>query len=106
MNFNWYFFLNEIWRKDSIKWLNCPKGFINFEDLKSIQIGVHEKCYGTSYNGHNLVINGEEYGLIRMAKTIEYDEPLNKYCNQLFTKLVWVCLDSPPDIIRFPGKII
>jgi len=49
---------------------------------------VHEKCYGTSYNGHNLVINGEEYGLIRMAKTIEYDEPLNKYCNQLFTKLV------------------
>ena len=85
MNFSWYFLLNEIWTKDSNKWLNGPKGFINFEDLKSIQIGVHERCYGTSYIGHNLVINGEEYGLIRIAKAIEYDEPLTKYCNQLFT---------------------
>ena len=30
-----------------------PKGFMNFEDLKSIQIGVHDRCYGTSYKGHN-----------------------------------------------------
>ena len=79
---------------------------MNFEDLKPIQIGERDRYYGTSYNGHNLVINGEEYGLIRMAKAIEYDETLIKYCNQLFTKLVGVCLDSPPDIIRFPGTII
>ena len=65
---------------------------------------MHERFYGTSYNGHNLVINGVEYWLIKMAKTIEYDKPLIKYCNQLFTKLVGVCLYSPPDIIRFPGK--
>ena len=83
-----------------------PKGFINFEDLKSIQIGNHDRCYGTSYNGHNLVINGEEYGLIRMAKAIEYDEPLIKYCNKLFSNLVGVCLESPPDLINFPGTII
>ena len=83
-----------------------PKGFMNFEDLKSIQIGKHDNFYGTSYNGHNLVINVEEYGLIRMEKAIEYDKPLIKYCNQLFTKLVGVCLDSPPDIVKFPGTII
>ena len=83
-----------------------PKGFMNFEDLKSIQIGAHYRCDETSYNDNNLVIKGEEYGLIRMAKAIEYDEPLIKYCNQLFTNLVGVYLDSPPDIIKFPGTII
>ena len=41
-----------------------------------------------------------------MAKAIEYDEPFIEYCNQLFTNLVGVYLDSPPDIIRFPGTII
>ena len=55
-----------------------PKGFMNFENLKSIQIGKHDRCYGTSYNGHNLVINGEEYGLIRMSKAIGFDKPLIK----------------------------
>ena len=41
-----------------------------------------------------------------MAKAIEFDESFIKYCNQLFTKLIGVCLDSPPDIIRFLGTII
>ena len=39
--------------------------------------------YGTSYNGHNLVIN-ERIWIHRMAKAIEYDEPLINYCRQLF----------------------
>jgi len=83
-----------------------PKGFINYQDLKSIQIADHDRCYGTEYYGHNLVVNGEMYGLIRFSRHILYDEPVIKYCNQLFAKLVGVCLDSPPDLTKYPDTIM
>ena len=83
-----------------------PKGFINYDDLKSIQIADSDRCYGTEYYGHNLVVNDEMYGLIRFSRHILYDEQVIKYCNKLFSKLVGICLDSPPDLINYPETIM
>ncbi len=77
-----------------------PKGFISYEDLKSIEIGEHDRCAGTEYYGHNLVVNGEKLGLVRISRHITFDEKVINYCNQLFSKLVGVCLDSTPDLIK------
>ena len=81
-------------------------GFINYDDLKSIQIAHTDRCYGSAYYGNNLIINDEEVGLVRMSNGITYDEPAIKYCNQLFSKLVGICLDTPPDLEKYPDTLI
>ena len=81
-------------------------GFINYDDLKSIQIAHTDRCYGSNYFGNNLIINKEEVGLVRMSNGITYDEPAIKYCNQLFSKLVGICLDSAPDLESYPDTLI
>ena len=89
--------------------LMLPKGingFINYDDLQSIQIAHSDRCYGTHYFGHNLIINNEELGLVRMANGLAPDQPSIIYCNQLFSKLVGICLDSAPDLNTYPGTLI
>ena len=81
-------------------------GFLKYDDINSLQIAEHDCCFGTDYIGHNLIINDEKYGLVRMAKGIIYDEKLIKYCNNVFSKLVGVCLNSPPNLDLYPDTII
>jgi len=56
------------------------KGIIPLEQVHTIAIGHHDTCFGTAYVGHQLVINNEVMGLLRMGGSIEYDE---KAINQL-----------------------
>ena len=66
----------------------------------------NDRCYGSNYFGNNLVINKEEVGLVRMSNGITFDEPAIKYCNQLFSKLVGICLESAPDLEAYPETLI
>ena len=89
--------------------LMLPKdthAFINYNDLKSLQIGYSDKCYGSNYYGHSLIVNGEDYGLVRMSNGIVYDEPAIVYCNRLFNRLVGICLEKGPDLDEYPNTLI
>ena len=89
--------------------LMFPKGdsgFVNYDDLKSLHIAYADRCYGSNYYGHNLIVNNDYQGLIRMSNGITYDEPAIKFCNQLFNKLVGTCLESGPDLEAFPDTCI
>ena len=50
------------------------KGIIPLEQVHTIAIGHHDTCFGTAYVGHQLVINNEVMGLLRMGGSIEYDD--------------------------------
>jgi hypothetical protein len=51
--------------------------------VNSFQIGEHDSCYGTAYVGHNLMINDQTLGLVRMGFSITYDEKALEYINGL-----------------------
>ena len=55
--------------------------------LNYLEIAEHYHCIGTAYVGHQLKINNEVVGLIRMGTGIEYDEEAIKYLNGLFNEL-------------------
>lgn len=55
--------------------------------LNYLEIAEHDHCFGTAYVGHQLKINDEVVGLIRMGINIEYDEEAIKYLNGLFNEL-------------------
>lgn len=89
--------------------LMFPKGdsgFVNYDDLRSLHIADSDRCYGSNYYGHNLIVNGEYQGLVRMSNGITFDEPAIKFCNQLFAGLVGICLESGPDVDAFPDTLI
>ncbi|MEZ7747068.1 hypothetical protein [Prevotella jejuni] len=50
------------------------KGIIPLEQVHTIAIGHHDTCFGTAYVGHQLVINNEIMGLLRMGGGIEFDD--------------------------------
>lgn len=55
--------------------------------LNYLEIAEHDHCCGTAYVGHQLKINDEVVGLVRMGTDIEYDEEAIKYLNGLFNEL-------------------
>ena len=69
------------------------KGSIPVEQLSSLQIGNHDRCYGTAYMGHQLLANGKVLGLLRMGGAIEFDEKLIDILRGLFedenTSYMW-----------------
>jgi len=56
---------------------------LNLESIDSFQIGEHDACYGTAYVGHDLRINNQTLGLVRLGFAIEYDEKALNYINEL-----------------------
>ena len=65
-------------------WLKGPKGSKVIADLESIEIAEHDTCLGTSYIGHELRINDEILGYVRMGKGILYDQDAKEFLNGLF----------------------
>ncbi len=63
------------------------KGIIPLSKIESMSIGEHDHCYGTAYIGHQLVINGQVKGLLRMGGGVFYDEDLIDNLTQLFNAL-------------------
>ena len=60
------------------------KGIIPLEQVHTISIGHHDTCFGTAYVGHQLVINNEVMGLLRMSGSIEYDEKAISQLTHIF----------------------
>ena len=60
------------------------KGIIPLEQVHTISIGHHDTCFGTAYVGHQLVINNEVMGLLRMGGSIEYDDQAISQLTHIF----------------------
>ncbi len=60
------------------------KGIIPLEQVHTIAIGHHDTCFGTAYVGHQLVINNEVMGLLRMGGGIEYDDKAISQLTHIF----------------------
>jgi len=60
---------------------------MSLDDIHTIRIGEHDSCFGTAYVGHELVVNGECLGFVRMGTGITYDEPTLDFLNELFANL-------------------
>lgn len=58
-------------------------GSIPIEYVTGLQIGKHDACYGTNYVGHDLMINGQVLGLVRLGFSMSYDSETGEYINAL-----------------------
>lgn len=67
--------------------LRAPIQSILFEDLKSFQVGEHDACYGTAYVGHDIIINGQAIGMVRMGLDVLLDDKAIEYINGLSSYL-------------------
>lgn len=56
---------------------------IRISDINSFQIGKLDSCIGTTYVGHDLVINNKPLGLVRLGFGLLYDEEALNYINGL-----------------------
>lgn len=63
------------------------KGTIPLEQVVSIRIGAHDHCFGTAYIGHQLLINNNDVGLLRMGGSMEYDDKAIDELNQIFSNI-------------------
>lgn len=63
------------------------KGAIPFATIREMKIGEHDKAYGTAYVGHELIVNGNCIGLVRMGTGIVFDEHAIEYLNSLFANI-------------------
>ena len=68
-------------------WLKGPKGSKVIADLESIEIAQLDTCIGTSYIGHELRINDEILGYVRMGRGVLYDQNAKEFLNGLFNHL-------------------
>lgn len=60
------------------------KGRIAMGKVFSMQIGNHDACLGTTYIGHQLLVNGKVLGLLRMGGGIEFNDKLIDILRELF----------------------
>ncbi len=65
----------------------ATSGVMPLASVKSIAIGDHDHCYGTAYVGHQLVINGEVKGLLRMGGAILLDDELIENLAHIFNSI-------------------
>jgi len=56
---------------------------IKLESVDSFQIGEHDSCFGTAYIGHDLRINNQTLGLVRLGFSMFYDDKALNYINEL-----------------------
>lgn len=63
-------------------------GSVELSELRQAVIGEHDHCFGNGYMGHQLVVNGNNLGLLRMGFGIEYDEKAIAFLNALFDECV------------------
>jgi len=68
-------------------WLAKPRGNKTIIGLDSIEIAEHDTCFGTAYVGHELRINNEILGYLRMGRGILADEKALIFLNALFDNL-------------------
>lgn len=64
--------------------LNRSKKIIPLAEITSMSIGETDHCYGTSYEGHQLLVNGKVVGLIRMGNGMGADDDMITELSQIF----------------------
>ncbi len=63
------------------------EGSCELQGLDYLEIAEHDHAFGTAYIGHQLKINNDVMGLVRMGTGIEYDDNAIQYLNNLFNTL-------------------
>ena len=63
------------------------EGKFDLEKIRKLEIADHDHAFGTAYVGHQLKINNDVVGLVRMGSNTEFDEEAIKYLNNLFKEL-------------------
>lgn len=63
------------------------EGKFDLEKIRNLEIADHDHAFGSAYIGHQLKINNDVVGLIRMGSNTEFDEEAIKYLNNLFNEL-------------------
>jgi hypothetical protein len=56
-------------------------------EVKSLQVGKHDHCYGTAYIGHQLLLNNQDIGLVRMGTGTFRDDECLEYLAALFMEI-------------------
>lgn len=63
-----------------------PTGRRAFEDISRIEIAEHDSCFGNAYIGHELRIDDQVIGYVRLGSGVEYDGDALQYLNGLFNQ--------------------
>ncbi len=64
--------------------LNRSKRVIPLTEIANMSIGKTDHCYGSSYEGHQLLVNGKVIGLIRMGEGMGADDDMITELTQIF----------------------
>ncbi len=56
---------------------------MNLDYIDSLQIGELDSSFGSAYVGHQLLVNGQDMGLVRLGFGVTYDEEALYYINGL-----------------------
>jgi len=75
------------WTSLFLYFMKPIQGFCEIQGLESLEIAEHDTCYGNAYIGHQLKINNQVIGLVRMGAGMYYDEEAICYLNGLFDYL-------------------
>lgn len=67
--------------------LKRPEGHIDINNIKSIVVGESNNGYGGAYNGHELFVNGQQLGMLRMGTDPCEDNETVEYTQNLFKQL-------------------
>ena len=55
--------------------------YLPLKSINDFQIGEHDACFGTAYVGHDLMINNQSLGLVRLGFSVTYEEKALEYIN-------------------------
>lgn len=67
--------------------LKRPEGRIDINNIKSIVVGDSDHGYGGAYNGHELFVNGQKLGMLRMGTDACEDDETVEYSQNMFKQL-------------------
>ncbi len=67
--------------------LKRPEGRMEINNIKSLVVGDSNHGYGGAYNGHELFVNGEKLGMLRMGTDPCEDDETVEYTQNLFKQL-------------------
>jgi len=67
--------------------IGTEKGAVRLSDIRTLAIQDHDHAYGTSYVGHEIAINGNVIGLLRMGRGMMFNENMLNYLESLFSSL-------------------
>lgn len=69
-------------------WPKPVKFRVPFSALTSVSIGDEDGCIGTGYVGHELLLNGQTCGFLRLGTSVVPDTSLKEQLNEVFTKIL------------------